>query len=496
MAYDTTYSFDSLAANSGDFTFVGPDHTGLQVRDTDGGWCWTSTGSVSSSTGPPSGTACVYTETSSPVAVSDEFTMTLATANEVDASAYLLYVTFDVCLYGNTSGHAYFEAFDGTDWNSIDDWALSSTSTMQSQGPYNFTAYDNDDFSIRFRSVVGGTTYQNDFAVDEVRIYGEDADVTPVITDAGDEDFVLGETNIVVTGTDFIATQGTGDLELGDSATYGSATLVSQSIDTWSDTSIQFDLTIGTLDQEQLWLYVTNSDSNVSNAYEVHVEMTPTITDAGDEVFETDETNITMTGTNFLATQSTGKLELVNNSVYASGTKVTQSIDTWADTSIQFDLAIGAFTEVDLWLFATNSLGHVSTGYPVEIIRTPTITNIEDEDIANNEQNVVLDGTYLLDAQGTGKLELADGSTYATATKVTQSIDTWDNTEIVFDVVKGGFSEGTYYFFVTNDFGEVSTAYEITLTAPPPETLYKTTNLQFSITSAGIDTTVFLIADE
>jgi len=217
---------------------------------------------------------------------------------------------------------------------------------------------------------------------------------SPIITNADDENFTVSETNIPVTGTSFGTNTGLADLELGDSATYGSATLVSQNIDTWADTSIQFDLTLGSLNQEQLWLYVTNSTGDVSAAYEVHVEMTPTITDAGDELFETTELNIVMTGTNFLGTQSTGKVELVNNAVYASGTKAEQtSIDTWADGSIQFDLTIGSFTEIDLWLFVTNSLGHISTAYPVQIIRTPSITNADDEVFTSTETNIPITGT-------------------------------------------------------------------------------------------------------
>jgi len=45
--------------------------------------------------------------------------------------------------------------------------------------------------------------------------------VGPAITNAGDEDFTVYETNVVVTGTDFGTNTGLADIELGDSATYG-----------------------------------------------------------------------------------------------------------------------------------------------------------------------------------------------------------------------------------------------------------------------------------
>lgn len=169
--YDETYTFPDKTTGEVGWDYVGPDHTGLKARNTDGAWCWTDTGSPSSNTGPPSGVACVYTETSSPVAVDDEFFMTLATA--VSAATYGLYVTLDRCTYGVTQAHLYFEAYNGTAWVSIDDWAGDSTTTFTSEGPYDFTSYSNADFKIRFRTIVAGTKYKNDMAVDTVRIYGD-----------------------------------------------------------------------------------------------------------------------------------------------------------------------------------------------------------------------------------------------------------------------------------------------------------------------------------
>lgn len=169
--YDVLYSFPDKAAAEVGWDYVGPDHTGLQTRDTDGAWCWTDSGSPSSNTGPPSGIACVYTETSSPVTGGDEFLMTLAAA--VSAAIYALFVTFNRCVYGNTGGHLYFEAWNGVDWVNIADWDLDGVTTFTPVGPYDFTSYSNADFKIRFRTVVGGTNaYQNDVAIDEVRIYG------------------------------------------------------------------------------------------------------------------------------------------------------------------------------------------------------------------------------------------------------------------------------------------------------------------------------------
>jgi hypothetical protein len=179
--YDQTYTLDTLVAAEADWDFVGPDLNDLQAVDTDGAWCWTDTGSVSSGTGPPSGVACVYTETSSPVTAGDEFFMTLT--NPVDAGSYALNVTFDRCTQGDASAHLYFEAWNGSGWVPVDDWAGDSTTTFTSEGPYDFSSYDNSDFKIRFRTVVGGTTYQNDMSVDTIRIYGNGRPPSTIIGD-------------------------------------------------------------------------------------------------------------------------------------------------------------------------------------------------------------------------------------------------------------------------------------------------------------------------
>jgi hypothetical protein len=169
--YDVTYSFTTQSQAAVGWVYDGPgSYDGLQTRDTRPYWCWTNTGSPSNGTGPPSGVPCVYTESSSPGAAGDVYIMTLA--GTVDASAYGLYVTFNTCTQAQSAGTLYFEAYNGSTWVGIASWSGNTTTTFTSRGPYNFTAYANSDFKIRFRVVTGGTAYQNDFAIDEVRIYG------------------------------------------------------------------------------------------------------------------------------------------------------------------------------------------------------------------------------------------------------------------------------------------------------------------------------------
>jgi len=89
----------------------------------------------------------------------------------------------------------------------------------------------------------------------------------------------------------------------------------------------------------------------------------------------------------------------------------------------------------------------------------PSITDVEDEQLGPTETGVILDGFRFEAVQGTGKLELASSADYGTATKVTQIINSWSDTQIDFDVTLGALSEGSLYLFVTNDTGDRSSGY-------------------------------------
>ena len=171
MDYNNTYNFPTQSGSDDDWTLSGPEGNGIQSEGTAGYWCWTNSGTSSNNTGPPSGTACIYTEASSPVAVNDEFTMTLK--SDLDASTYDFYIDINVCLYGDTDGRVYLEAYDGTSWNILETYELGAGQSFESFTGIDCTSYTNSDFLIRFRTVVGGTDHNNDFAVEEVRIYGD-----------------------------------------------------------------------------------------------------------------------------------------------------------------------------------------------------------------------------------------------------------------------------------------------------------------------------------
>ena len=92
----------------------------------------------------------------------------------------------------------------------------------------------------------------------------------------------------------------------------------------------------------------------------------------------TSSTNVVCTGFNFEAIQGTGKLELGDSATYASATKVTQTIDSWSDTSIQFDVVQGSLTNNSVvYVFVTNDSGDVSTGFAINLGLTAYLSLID-----------------------------------------------------------------------------------------------------------------------
>lgn len=87
-------------------------------------------------------------------------------------------------------------------------------------------------------------------------------------------DFIWGASNLTVTGKGFGATQGTGKVEYWDDTSGTTKTI--QSIDSWSDTSIQIDTTQGSLPNDTtIYLVVTNDSAEESNKFPANVGLLP-----------------------------------------------------------------------------------------------------------------------------------------------------------------------------------------------------------------------------
>jgi hypothetical protein len=90
--------------------------------------------------------------------------------------------------------------------------------------------------------------------------------VGPTITSVdSDDDIDDKQTGVVIAGSRFEATQGTGKVEISDNAVYATGTKINQTVTAWGDTSITITVDMSTLGPGTRWVWVTN-DSDERNA--------------------------------------------------------------------------------------------------------------------------------------------------------------------------------------------------------------------------------------
>lgn len=87
----------------------------------------------------------------------------------------------------------------------------------------------------------------------------------------------------------------------------------------------------------------------------------------------------------------------------------------------------------------------------------PTITDAGGDEDFRDADNITLTGTNYEAVQGTGKVELSDNATYATGTKVAQTVTSWSTTSIDITVNLSTLTPGTLWLWVTNDTGDRNT---------------------------------------
>lgn len=90
---------------------------------------------------------------------------------------------------------------------------------------------------------------------------------TPTVTDVNTTELVYaGQTSVVITGTNFGSSQGAGNVKISPSNSVGDGGAVTQTVTSWSDTSIQITVVRGGLSLDtNAYLFVTNNSGN-SNA--------------------------------------------------------------------------------------------------------------------------------------------------------------------------------------------------------------------------------------
>jgi hypothetical protein len=90
----------------------------------------------------------------------------------------------------------------------------------------------------------------------------------------------------------------------------------------------------------------------------------PIIVSTNDVVLST-STNVKIVGMNFKATQGVGKVELWSDTT--GTTKVQQTITSWSDTEIQYNVVVGTLTNGIVYVVVTDSGGLVSDTYKMNL---------------------------------------------------------------------------------------------------------------------------------
>ena len=91
------------------------------------------------------------------------------------------------------------------------------------------------------------------------------AGFAPVLITTAPTQLDVGDTNLTIVGSGFEAVQGTGNVYVSDTASIGTGTDVVQSIDSWSDTSIQFDVNLAGLADGTVYIIVQNDSGGFTS---------------------------------------------------------------------------------------------------------------------------------------------------------------------------------------------------------------------------------------
>ena len=330
-------------------------------------------------------------------------------------------------------------------------WALDF-SDAASLTEYEFRVLDSDD------EVCSSSPSETTFTTQALA-------ANPIITDIDtDENIGVQQTAVVITGSNFGTQTGSAKVEISPNNTYAAGGLVLQTINSWASvTSILFDVVRTGLSAGTNYVWVTDSTgAQNTTAFPITLTAeTPSITNIdGDDALQVNQTNIVIAGDGFYPNQTdgpgTGFVELATTSAATGGTRVTQSIDTWADQSIQFDLTEGGLSFPGTYFARVYNGDNVSSAaLSIPVQQPVSITNVDgDDSLLVGQLGITITGTGFQTSQGTGKIEVSPNNTYGAGGLVEQTIDTWSsNTSISFDLVRTGLSVGTLYLYVTNDSG-------------------------------------------
>lgn len=185
------------------------------------------------------------------------------------------------------------------------------------------------------------------------------------VTDVdGDEVILPSQTGVVITGTGFETTQGTGKVELWSDAS--GTVKVQQTVTAWGATSITFNVVQGSLSLGTVYLVVTSSVPNSNTPFAVQLSNNPNITDVDtDETIVDGQTGVVITGSNFGASQGTGTVEIWDTP--QGGNPTQQTVTAWGNNSITITVVKGGLSAGTAYVVVTDDTGLSNTPFAVTL---------------------------------------------------------------------------------------------------------------------------------
>lgn len=192
----------------------------------------------------------------------------------------------------------------------------------------------------------------------------------------------------------------------------------------------------------------------------------PSITDVEtDEEFRDGDTSLTITGADFEAVQGTGLVEIAAESTYAAATtKISQTVTSWGDTTIDFTALLDTLTPGANYLYVTNDTGDTNAnGFAITIHRKIAF----EMSLSSN----FTDGSATTDRGTNGISAPAGGSTFLagiireSTNEFTINLGTnqWTHIAACIQATVDAIDDGVYVFEVVESDGTALDTYSQTL---------------------------------
>ncbi len=193
----------------------------------------------------------------------------------------------------------------------------------------------------------------------------------------------------------------------------------------------------------------------ISSSYLIREAFVPVLTDVETtEEFRDGATAITIAGHVFEAVQGTGKVEISDNAVYASGTKVAQTVTSWSDTAIDITAVLGALAPGPLYMWVTNDNADINAVvFPVTVHRKIAFALSASANITASGENTTVQltapatkttgdfgGGRIMDDENPGDaVDLAADEYREDEWSIEATTDAVDSQQYEFRVLIGGF---------------------------------------------------------